>query len=342
MGLQLPDQIEVGRYDRADHEVAAARNRVAMQHDRFRAARHLDGAVGIASVDDVGGVRPSAEGRFARNEFKRSSAAEAIADAIGFRRDFPVVLEEMLAGGLGDAMPIEAGHHAQLGGRAGRATQSWRDGAPLRRASARAERKFVAGRQFAPLMAAERAERVGRPRPENHGHVDAAGNGDIGARARLQKIERERLTFLHREGGPRRARRAVDFGRQFRAGYGDRRVRGELQLGPEKGRLENGRVLRIADEQVGGAQRQAIHAAGDGNADVVIAGPAEILHGGGQTGLDDFNGHGAPPSAWRWFRRCPCESRRGRTSRSPCAERISRRRRRRRSDHIRRARSAAI
>ena len=38
MGLQLADQVEIGRDDRADHEIAAARNCVAMQHDRLRAA----------------------------------------------------------------------------------------------------------------------------------------------------------------------------------------------------------------------------------------------------------------------------------------------------------------
>src|SRR3984885_16074091 len=34
IGLKLADQVHIGRNDRADHEVATARNRVTMQHDR--------------------------------------------------------------------------------------------------------------------------------------------------------------------------------------------------------------------------------------------------------------------------------------------------------------------
>ena len=97
MGLQLADQVEIGRDDRADHEIAAARHCVAMQHDRLGAARHLNRAIGIAGVDDVGGVGARAERRFARNEFERSAAAEAIADAVGLGRDLPGVVEEVLA-----------------------------------------------------------------------------------------------------------------------------------------------------------------------------------------------------------------------------------------------------
>jgi allophanate hydrolase subunit 2 len=54
--LQLADQVHVGRDDGAQHEVAAAGDGVAVQHDRFGAARHLDRAVGIAGVDDVGRI----------------------------------------------------------------------------------------------------------------------------------------------------------------------------------------------------------------------------------------------------------------------------------------------
>ena len=91
-----------------DHEIAAARHRVAMQHDRLGAARHLDRAVGIAGIDDVRGIGAGAERLLARHEFERPAAAEAIADAVGLGRHLPGVREEIAGRLLGDAVPVEA------------------------------------------------------------------------------------------------------------------------------------------------------------------------------------------------------------------------------------------
>ena len=62
VGLRLTDAIEVGADDRRDRGVAAAGDRVGEQRDRLDATRHLDGADGVAEVDDVRGVAPAPGG----------------------------------------------------------------------------------------------------------------------------------------------------------------------------------------------------------------------------------------------------------------------------------------
>ena len=54
-------------------------------------------------------------------------------------------------------------------------------------------RQHVAGLERPPFEAAERAERIGRAAAEHDRHVDAAGDGDIGARAGFEEIEGEDL-----------------------------------------------------------------------------------------------------------------------------------------------------
>lgn len=62
MRLQLTDQIQVSSDHRADHEVAATRNRIAVEHDGLGIARNLDRAVGLAGIDDVRGIGTGPEG----------------------------------------------------------------------------------------------------------------------------------------------------------------------------------------------------------------------------------------------------------------------------------------
>src|SRR6266403_4765938 len=85
-----------------------------MQHDRLRASWHLDRAIRIARIGDVGGIGAGAEWRLTRHEVERLAALEAIADPVGFRSDLPGIRKEPPAGGIGDAMPVKSGHDAQL------------------------------------------------------------------------------------------------------------------------------------------------------------------------------------------------------------------------------------
>ena len=304
MGLKLADQVHVGRDHAAHHHVAAARHRVAMQHDRFGPARHLDGAVGIAGIDDIRRVRPGAEGLLTRHEIKRGAAPEAIADPVRLGRDLPSVREEPLAALAGDPVPVKPRQHPEFGGVARHPPQVRRNGpaapAPL------PDRQFIASGQRAALMPAKRAQRIGRARAELHRNVDPARDRDIGPRARFQKAEGQPVPRLDLEGRPAVALRAVQLRRQIAAGDRDGGWRGEFQFRPQEHGLKHRRALLIADQHVGGAQRETVHAPRQRNPEVVKARTAQVLNGGRKTGGDDFNGHGVPPSAWHWCRRCPC------------------------------------
>lgn len=56
-------------------------------------------------------------------------------------------------------------------------------------------------------------------------------------------------------------RLAVDAGGQVGAGDGDGGVHLELQLRSHEDRLQGGGSFRVADQQVGGAERIAVHGA---------------------------------------------------------------------------------
>src|SRR6266850_1917663 len=85
-----------------------------MQHDRLSASGHLDRAIRIAGIGDVGGIGARAEWWLARRELERFAAFEAVTDPVGFRSDLPGIRKEPPAGGIGDAMPVKSGHDAQL------------------------------------------------------------------------------------------------------------------------------------------------------------------------------------------------------------------------------------
>ena len=59
----------------------------------------------------------------------------------------------------------------------------------------------------------------------------------------------------------------------------------------------------IADKQIGRGKRIAVHSAGLGNAEVIIASPAQVLDCGREARLHKLKRHGAPPESWRWSRR---------------------------------------
>src|SRR6266404_5124147 len=131
MRLQLADQIHIRGDHRTQHEVSAARDRVAVQNDRLAAAGNLNRPVRIACVDNVRRIGTRAERRRARLEFERTPAAEAIADAIRFRRYLPRIREKIPTGLLCDAMPVKACQYAQFDRGAGYPPQIGGDGAAL-------------------------------------------------------------------------------------------------------------------------------------------------------------------------------------------------------------------
>src|SRR6267142_4652103 len=135
-----------------------------MQHDRLSASGHLDRAIRIAGVGDVGGVGARAEWWLTRHELERLAALEAVADPVGFRSDLPGIRKQPAAGGIGDAMPVKSGHDAQLRRHRHRqAAQFFPDRtALLDRYRSRPDRYLVAGLKLSTLEAAQGAQRVGR------------------------------------------------------------------------------------------------------------------------------------------------------------------------------------
>src|ERR1700726_4070400 len=150
-----------------------------MQHDGLGASGHLDRAIRITGIGDVGGIGARAEWWLPRYELGRLAALESVADPVGFRCNLPGIRKKPYAGGIGDAMPVKSGHDAQLRRHRHRqAAQSFPDiAALLDRRRCRADRKFVAGLELSSLEAAEGAERIGRARAEDHGHIYPARDG---------------------------------------------------------------------------------------------------------------------------------------------------------------------
>src|SRR5439155_6699651 len=113
---------------------------------------HLDRAIGVAGIDNVGGIRSRPEGRRSRHEVERTAATEAVPDAVGFRGHLPAILEETAAGLLGDAMPVKTGNDAQFGLRTGAAARAFGDRTAGRRGVAFAHRQDIAGLELASLV----------------------------------------------------------------------------------------------------------------------------------------------------------------------------------------------
>ncbi|MNT63861.1 hypothetical protein D3C72_2017080 [compost metagenome] len=84
-----------------------------MQDDRLGSAGNMDGAIGIATVDDVGRIGSSAERLLALDEGKLAAATEAVAHTVGLRRHLPFVGKEALLGLVGEAIPVETGQDTQ-------------------------------------------------------------------------------------------------------------------------------------------------------------------------------------------------------------------------------------
>ncbi len=162
-------------------------------------------------------------------------------------------------------------------GSAGRSRSSTR--ASGRSRARVADRQDVAFADRAPLEAADHAERVGRAAAEHDRHVDAAGDRDVRAGAGAQEVEREHLPRLDGERGPAGLLLAVELERQVGAGDGDHGVLLELERRPAERRLEHGRALVVADEQVGGAEGVVVERARGRHAEVVEPEAPRVLDG---------------------------------------------------------------
>lgn len=236
-------------------EITALRDCVTVQHDRLQTAGHLDRAIGIATVHDVGGVGPRAEGLGPFDEVHRPAAAEAIAHAVGLGGDGPGVVEEGLLAFLGQAVPIEAGQHPQRGGLVGMAAQVRGDAAALGRGGGLSHGDHVARLDGPALKSAKRPDRIGGPRSKRQWRVDAPRNGDIDPRALLEEAEGQHLSGLHVEAGPGVACLSVQLEVQLGPGDGPLHGGAEMDLGAHEDGFKASGAFGVADQQVRRDQR---------------------------------------------------------------------------------------
>ncbi len=292
--LWFGDEIHVGADDGADHRVAAARDRIAVQDDWFASARHLDGTVWVARIDDVRRVVARAEWRRALVELQRRAVLVAVADAVGLGTDSPGVGKKALHRHLLQSVKVDARQHTQ-----DHFLVEHRQQCGLHRATRAGgggrytHGQSVAGQQLASVEAAECAQAVGRAAAKHHRHVDAAGHGDAHARAELHEVEAEPVAGLHRECGIAWHLIAVELDLRVGAGHGHQRGCVELQLGTEQRAFDDGRTFVVADQQVCEHQALLVERTRQRNAQVVVAGAAGVLHAGREAGLEHFNRHGA-------------------------------------------------
>ena len=133
---------------------------------------------------------------------------------------------------------------------------------------------------------AEFAQDEGAAAAEILGHVDAAGDGEIGARARRPWMAPSSSVSPALTWNGLAVRRV-----ELRAGERDGGVAGEAQRGAGDGDFEARGVFRIAHQAVGQAEGERIHGTGWRHADVPVAQAAGvILHGGLGARVEDFDG----------------------------------------------------
>ena len=258
---------------RADE--AAEAGTVGAEDDRH-VAGEIDRADGVGVVVDVGGMQAGFAAVLARPCGLRADQAHA--GAVGVVVHLPGGREERLdvVGGEEIGRAVRAVEDADLpvvgvrGRRHGRRAGVRRCAAAPRCSTSPARRARPAWPPNWPRVKVLRLPRYSR-------HVDAARDGEIGARARALRAAEFAATA---PAGTATALPAVDGlaierRAEIRAGEGDRRCRSRSAAsGPVTAISSPARVVRIADQAVGGAEGEGVHRAGRRHADVPVAEPA--------------------------------------------------------------------
>ena len=295
-----------------------------MQHDGLGSPRHLDGTIGIATVDDVGWVGAGPERLNALDELHGPAVPETISDAVRLRGDLPGVLEEPASRRLGDPVPVQPGHDPQLGGPTGQPAQIRGDPAPLvDEPRSAAGPQLVPRLQIATVEATESPQDVRGPASEHDRNVDAAGDRDVGSGAGSQVVEAQDLARIDRKRRPGLARVSVHARRQIGSGYRNGGRFGELQLRAHEDRLQDRRPLVIADQEICRPQGMLVHPPGNGYPEMVEPRAAEILNARCESRCPNPDDHGAPLQSSRGSSRRPVETPRERTGTRELGARIA-------------------
>ncbi len=188
--LHLPDQVQIGTDDRANHRVPAARHRVPMQHDRLQPGRHLDRTNRVATVDDIRRIGARAKRLLPWLKAQCTAAFEAIADAVGFGTHRPGPGKKTAFGRIREALVIQPRHHTQGHITAHRSAQRHRQTvARTARTAGLTDGQFIAFLQAPTVKPTECAEGVGRTTAEHPRHINTTGHREIGPRAGLGKFK---------------------------------------------------------------------------------------------------------------------------------------------------------
>lgn len=125
--------------------------------------------------------------------------------------------------------------------------------------------------------------------------IQPAGKGDVGPAAGFGGPQRQPVPRLDgyrliHGTGP-----AVEDGGHVRPGDGDHIVLVKAQRGTQHGGLQGALPLRVAHQQVGGAECRSIHRPRRRHAELLIAVPALVLNGGEDAGIFCHKAHGQTP-----------------------------------------------
>ena len=284
---ELREQRQVGRDDRRDLRVTAGRRAVGGHHDRPPVGRHLDEPGTIPSERISAGRRAAA----ARPRAGSPTRSDVAPTRQGSARKRATLGVEVV--GLG------AEHHAHGGATPRSATAS------TRRPTRPAARATASGRppERPPAKPPNRRLQVGRPRAEDGGDVDAAGEGDVRATARAPAGEAQDVAGPGEDAGAARHRPwaevgALEDGAEVAPATAKRSRREEEERRAGHGALEGGGAGRVADRAVGGRVGAGVHGPGAAHPDAAVAGTPAVLHGRQQPRLehlDDRRSRGRGP-----------------------------------------------
>ena len=150
-----------------------------------------------------------------------------------------------------------------------------------------AEADGVAFFQLPALEAADFCLHVGRAAAHYFRDVQTAGKGDVGAAAGAETCEAEGLSGVDFVCAVGLQRLAVQCGTQVSAGDGDDGGLVKLQLRPQHGAFQNRFIFGVPYQKVGETHGPGVHGAGDGDAELLVSDPAEILDRGQDARIQD-------------------------------------------------------
>ena len=288
-GPGLGEAPEIGVDHRRDLRIAAGGVGVGELDDGFARGRHLNDS-GQKSVGTKLHGRRQAEGR----PRKPISGTVAVMGNSPGRAPEPLPhfgRKEVVVASADDAQRQGARVILACGGRIDDLRRNETE-SPLAPRAAGQGAQDIAGAQGAAVETAESAAQMRAAGPQNERCIDAAGEGEIGARADARRGESQGLSGARRGRPPWGNRGRVEA--RLRVGAGQREGR-IVQKADDEGEcldFDRSRVVEIAEQGVGRHQRDRIHRARAADAMMTRAEPAEVLDGVERRRRDDLD-HGS-------------------------------------------------